>query len=140
MNTIQDLRLKEKEFSASEWVKKGLYILGIYDVTVALVDLLLDTGDTMFYGITEKLEIEDTYRIYLKPGLSDNKLKTILSHECIHIKQYHEGRLQVKDKKVLIFEGKEYFPPYDKTQPHEQEAYKGQAKLEKQIKKAFLKQ
>jgi len=141
MNTVNDLRKQDKKrFDPAEWIRVSLDILGVDGVTVALVDIpKLNTGDTTFYGITEKLPIPGTYRLYLLDAATTAKKKTVICHECIHIKQYHEGRLSIKDKKTLVFDGKEYHPPYDKKQPHEKEAFKGQNKLKKQVNEKIKK-
>jgi hypothetical protein len=135
MNKVNDLRRQDKKgFDPVQWVEVALEILGVDGVTVALVDIpKLNTGDTTFYGITEKLPIKDTYRLCLLDTATTSTKKTVICHECIHIKQYHDGRLSIKDKTTLVFDGKEYHPPYDKKQPHEKEAWGGQNKLKRQV-------
>lgn len=141
MNTIKDFRRQDTKpkLNVAEWLLAALDILDLGNLTVVVVDAPETTGDTVFYGITEKLEMPNFYRLYLLSSATTATLKDVICHECIHIKQYQEGRLRIKDKYTLVFDGKEYHPPYDKKQPHEKEAWREQGKLKKQVKK-YLKQ
>jgi hypothetical protein len=139
MNTIVDLRKeKQKRFDAQKWTSLSLEILGVDNITVYLVDAVdMKNDDYVFYGISEKLVMPDSYRLYILPSASISTKKDVICHECIHIKQYQEGRLRIKDKYTLVFENREYYPPYNPKQPHEIEAFGGQKQLRKKVNGKF---
>ena len=139
MNTVTDLRRPSKptKFSAQKWTQKCLELLGIDGVTVVIVDTPRLTGETTYLGMVEKLAISHTYRLYLAPDTANSTKKEVIAHECIHIKQYHEGRLNVKNRTTIEFEGKRYHPPYDPYSPHEKEAFAGMLKLKREVRKAL---
>jgi hypothetical protein len=141
MNKIVDIRKPaKKKDNLPLYLEAALDILGVSGITVYMVDMPeLSTQNYIFLGITEKLEMPDTYKLYLQPTATLPTKKTTICHEAIHIRQYHSGRLLVKDKKTLIFDGKEYKPPYDRNQPHEREAFKGQNKLKRQVNEKIKK-
>lgn len=139
MNNITDLRKKGKadKFDVIEWLSLSLSVVGAEKTNVYIVDLPehLNSKDVKFYGITEKLEIPNTYRLYLLAKETQATQKDVLCHESVHIKQYEDGRLAIKDKTTLIFEGKEYNPPYSIRQPHEREAFDRQGEIKREVKK-----
>lgn len=126
-------------------VSVGLDSLGIEEVTVMIKDIEFqrDLGDD--YQAAAYVEASDwwignQYLIYIKKG-SRNEMIKILSHELIHIQQYHTQKLMYDKGDYLVWDGDSLNIleiPYDKR-PWEIEAFEISPELESKIKKTLLK-
>lgn len=145
-------RIKEKPFNQIELDKnnviKNTTELAYYDTIlhVGLNELGIDSTyliikpfegvqmgefDLQAYILGNKTQ----FMVYMK---KTSRMQAIefLSHELIHLKQYHEGRLIKVDNTNMIWEGDTLDGmeiPY-KERPWEKEAYEGQRELYKKIK------
>ena len=73
-------------------------------VTVNLYKLtnMFDTNDILIVAHTIKNPFEKhAYNIFLKDDLSYDMLKSVLSHEMIHVKQMENGDLVIIDKSYI---------------------------------------
>jgi len=145
-------RIKEKPFKQIELEKNNI-ITNNTDVTyydtilhIGLNELGIDSTYLIinsFEGATMGdfdlqayiLGNETQFMVYMKKS---SRLKTIkfLSHELIHLKQYHEGKLIMVDDSFVIWKGETLDGiniPY-KQRPWEIEAFDEQYDLYKKIK------
>lgn len=131
MNTVIDLR--QKNDGLLGWTEKVLSAAGLDGITVYLINLpqKVQFDGIKIYGITDKLPQPNSYRVYINPSTTRTRQKDVICHEAVHIKQYQDGRLSIKDKTTILFDGKEYKPPYNPELPHEKEAFRGSVKLRK---------
>lgn len=89
--------------------------------------------DIEYYGIVQKYSFNNTYIIFVKENMSTSKLKTVLSHEFIHIQQYENG-LIMTDEYVIYNGDKIYFDKVEyENRSYEIEAFKKQYKIKKQL-------
>jgi len=96
----------------------------------------LDNDEVEFKGIVQQLPfVQNSYLLLLNRNLGFDEVLTVLSHEFIHIEQYKTKRLVVSGKEYW-WEG-EYgvFDSYDTSRPFEVEAFSGQSKVKKELKK-----
>lgn len=145
-------RIKEKPFNQIELDKNNVITnkteVAYYDTIlhVGLNELGIDSTYLIvmpFAGATMgELDLqayilgnETQFMVYMK---KTSRMRAIefLSHELIHLKQYHEGRLQKVDNRLMTWEGETLDGmniPY-KQRPWEAEAFAEQHELYKKIK------
>lgn len=120
----------------------GLKHLNIKGVTILVKDLNSEIKNSLTEGnglITEAFILGDKnqYIIYID---NFNRLKSIivLSHELIHLKQYHDERIIDYDDEMvwdnIIYTNEEIKDMYYFNRPWEKEAFDNQEELNKKIK------
>lgn len=105
------------------------------------IDLIISKSLSPDYeGMTYKLNADSSgkehYSIHIKHGLRPNKMRVVLAHELIHVKQYVTGRLAVDGGKVKWL-GRKFHLNYVNIlyTPWENEAYATDYMLSKKIER-----
>ena len=134
-NVIRNI---SKFSNAEEILGKCLDLLCINDIEIQIKQSsLISNKHSSFMGIIQKCPYGDNiYELILNSNIEDEKLlKTTILHECCHLKQFVENRLQINEEEnKVIFEGKEYsYYEYSSNTPWEREAFELQRKLIKNI-------
>lgn len=134
-NVVRNL---SKFNNAEKILDKCLDLLCINDIEVQIKQSpLIGKALASFSGVMQKCPYGDNiYELILDTNMDNEKLmKNVILHECCHLKQMVEGRLIVNKKEnTVIFEGKEYpYYSYSQYTPWEEEAFKTQRKLIKNI-------
>lgn len=130
--------------NAEDVVQLSLNELGIRDVTV-----LIFPFRKRWNGVNEDLEafvVENTngvFIIHIKEQSDPRKLIRILTHECIHIQQYHSDTLH-SDGGIITWKDKTYkqkllvhYMEYS-TRPWERDAFRYGSDLSRTIKLQML--
>lgn len=134
-NVIKNI---SKFVNAEEILRKCLELLCINDTEVQIKQsTLIKQALASFDGMIQKCPYGDNiYELILDINMEDETLmKNVILHECCHLKQMTEGRLEYdQEDKRVIFEGKEYYySSYSQNAPWEEEAFEMQRKLIKLI-------
>lgn len=145
-------RVKEKPFNKIEFDKRNTITnkteVSYYDTILHVGLNELDIKDTYLFimpfegASMGEFDLEAyilgnrfQYMVYMKET-SRKKAINFLSHELIHLKQYHEGRLEMLDDNLVLWEGEildGMVIPYE-FRPWEREAFDKQNELRKKIK------
>ena len=119
-------------------------ILGIEDVELYVYTndkqvSMFDNANIEIRAILTMQPMPHTYTLFLKSNVIYSELLSIICHEMVHLKQYEQKKLFLKDKK-FFWNNQEYSPeiPYW-NRPWEIEARKEQYKIEKEVKKLYFK-
>lgn len=139
MVTVEDLR-KNQEKQLVKYVLAACRVVGVDNITIAIVDLpntkAFRESYIDFIAVTKPSDIPGVYYLYLQPGKAKETYIAAIAHEAVHLQQFVTGRLVVSsDNKSLVFDGEIYYPPYDRSQPHEKEAFAKQGDIKTLMKK-----
>ena len=95
-----------------------------------------DTKDLEMSAILDGHPQIKTYTLFLRSTIRYYDLLPIICHEMVHLKQYHEGRLELKDTTFywnhIPYKNVSYW-----NRPWEQEARSKQYEIEKQVKELY---
>jgi uncharacterized protein YjaZ len=81
-------------------------ILGIEDVELYVYTndrqvAMFDNADIEVRAILTMLPIPHTYTLFLKSDVIYSELLSIICHEMVHLRQYEQKKLFLKDKKFF---------------------------------------
>lgn len=114
-------------------LSENIFEFDTLNVNLYYIPKVLKNDRFEYYALVQELPF-GYYSIFIKKGLKLHKIKSILSHEFIHIEQYKKGDLEVYPN-YATYKG-EYIPfktiEY-KDRTYEIEAFKRQNKICKQL-------